>query len=39
MMAVTCPKCGKMREDGVKAEFPDDRITVLDLSEIIERAL
>lgn len=39
MIAVACPQCAKMLEDGLKAEEREGRLEVLDLAEIISRAL
>ncbi len=39
IIAVACPQCAKMLEDGLKAEELEDRLEVLDLAEIITRAL
>ena len=39
VVAVACPQCAKMLEDGLKAEDPEDRLEVLDLAEILTRAL
>jgi Fe-S oxidoreductase len=38
-VAVACPQCAKMLEDGLKAEELEDRLEVLDLAEILTRAL
>jgi len=39
IIAVACPQCAKMLEDGIKAEELDDRLEVLDVAEIVTRAL
>jgi Fe-S oxidoreductase len=39
IVAVACPQCAKMLEDGLKAEELEDRLEVLDLAEILTRAL
>ena len=39
VLAVACPQCAKMLEDAVKAEAQDDRLEVLDLAEIVTKAL
>lgn len=39
IMAVACPQCAKMLDDAVKAEGREDRIEVLDVAEIVTRAL
>jgi Fe-S oxidoreductase len=36
VLAVACPKCAKMLEDGVKAEDLEDRLRVMDLAEIVK---
>lgn len=35
VLAVACPKCAKMLEDGVKSEDLEDRLRVMDLAEIV----
>jgi Fe-S oxidoreductase len=39
IIAVACPQCAKMLDDAVKAENLTDRLEVLDVSEIVGRAL
>lgn len=39
IIAVACPQCARMLEDAVKVENLTDRLEVLDISEIVERAL
>jgi Fe-S oxidoreductase len=39
IIAVACPQCAKMLDDAVKAENLDERLEVLDVSEIVGRAL
>jgi len=39
ILAVACPKCAKMLEDAVKAEFLDEKLEVMDLAEIIRKVL
>jgi Fe-S oxidoreductase len=39
IIAVACPQCAKMLDDAVKAENLDGRLEVLDVSEIVGRAL
>jgi Fe-S oxidoreductase len=39
IVAVACPQCAKMLEDGSKAEELEDTLEVLDLAEILTRAL
>ena len=39
IMAVSCPQCAKMLEDAVKAEDVGQKIEVLDVAEILARAL
>ena len=39
IIAVACPQCAKMLEDAVKAEEVGDKIEVLDVAEIVARAL
>ena len=39
IIAVACPQCAKMLEDGIKAEELDDKLEVLDVAEIVTRAL
>jgi Fe-S oxidoreductase len=39
VVAVACPYCEKMLSDAVKTEGIDDRLEVLSIAEIIERAL
>ena len=38
-VCVCCPYCMTMFEDGLKDENADDRVQVLDLAEVIARAL
>ena len=37
-MAVACPQCARMLEDGVKAEGEDENINVKDIAEILNEA-
>ena len=39
IIAVACPQCAKMLEDAIKAEEVEHQIEVLDLAEIVTRAL
>jgi Fe-S oxidoreductase len=39
ILAVACPQCAKMLEDAVKAEEAEGKIEVLDVAEIVTRAL
>ena len=39
IIAVACPQCAKMLEDAVKAEEVGQKIEVLDVAEIVTRAL
>lgn len=39
ILAVACPQCAKMLEDGLKAEELEEKMEILDLAEIITRAL
>ncbi len=39
ILAVSCPICAKMLDDAVKAEWAEDRISVLDITEIATRCL
>jgi Fe-S oxidoreductase len=39
VIAVACPQCAKMLEDAVKAEEVENNIEVLDVAEIVTRAL
>jgi len=39
IMAVACPQCAKMLDDAVKAEGREDVLEVLDVAEIVTRAL
>ena len=39
IIAVSCPQCAKMLEDALKAENLTERLEVLDVSEIVNRAL
>jgi len=38
ILAVACPNCAKMLTDAVKMENLEDRLEVLSLAEILERA-
>ena len=38
-IAVACPFCNIMLTDGVKARDADERVAVLDVSEILARSL
>jgi Fe-S oxidoreductase len=39
IIAVACPQCAKMLEDGIKAEDLDDKLRVMDLAEIVMQAM
>jgi Fe-S oxidoreductase len=39
VIAVSCPQCAKMLDDALKAENLTERLEVLDVSEIVNRAL
>jgi len=39
IIAVACPQCAKMLEDAIKAEQAEQQIEVLDVAEIVTRAL
>ena len=39
IIAVACPQCAKMLEDGIKAEELDDKLTVMDVAEIVMQAV
>jgi len=39
IIAVACPQCAKMLDDAVKIEELDDKLEVLDVAEIVTRAL
>jgi Fe-S oxidoreductase len=39
LLATSCPYCLAMMEDGIKGQEMADRITVLDLSEILYRSV
>jgi Fe-S oxidoreductase len=39
IIAVACPQCAKMLEDGIKAEELDDKLKVMDLAEIVTQAM
>jgi len=39
IIAVTCPQCAKMLEDGIKAEELEDRLKVMDVAEIVMQAM
>ena len=39
IIAVACPQCAKMLDDAVKAEELEDKLEVLDMAEIVTRAL
>ena len=39
IIAVACPQCAKMLEDAIKAEEAEQQIEVLDVAEIVTRAL
>lgn len=39
IITVACPQCAKMLEDGIKAEELDEKLEVLDVAEIVTRAL
>ncbi|HPU30034.1 MAG TPA: (Fe-S)-binding protein [Syntrophorhabdaceae bacterium] len=38
IIAVSCPKCLIMLEDAIKAEGMDDKLSVMDISEIVAKA-
>ncbi|RLB32057.1 MAG: (Fe-S)-binding protein [Deltaproteobacteria bacterium] len=39
IVAVACPQCAKMLDDAIKLEELDDKLEVLDVAEIVMRAL
>ncbi len=39
VIAVACPQCAKMLVDGVKAENLEDRLSVMDIGEIVRQSL
>jgi len=39
IIAVACPQCAKMLDDAVKIEELEDKLEVLDVAEIVNRAL
>ncbi len=39
IIAVACPQCAKMLDDAVKVEELEDRIEVLDIAEIVAKAM
>jgi len=39
VLAVACPQCAKMLEDGIKAEEAEDRLRVMDVSEILRQSV
>lgn len=39
IIAVACPQCAKMLDDGLKTEQLEDKLEVLDVAEIVTRAL
>ncbi len=39
IIAVACPQCAKMLEDGIKAEDLDDKLKVMDVAEIVMQAM
>jgi len=39
IIAVACPQCAKMLEDGIKAEELDDKLKVMDVAEIVMQAV
>jgi len=39
IIAVACPQCAKMLEDAIKAEELEDRLEVMDVAEIVTKAL
>ena len=39
IIAVACPQCAKMLEDGIKAEELDDKLKVMDIAEIVMQAV
>ena len=38
ILAVACPQCFKMLDDGLKAEGAEERLEVVDIAEIVNRA-
>ena len=39
VIAVACPQCAKMLADGIKAEDLEERLSVVDIGEIVRRSL
>lgn len=39
IIAVACPQCARMLEDGLKAEDLEDKLEILDLGEIVTRTI
>jgi Fe-S oxidoreductase len=39
VLVVACPQCAKMLEDGLKAEEPDEKLAVMDVAELLIRAM
>ena len=39
IVAVACPQCAKMLDDAITLEELDDKLEVLDVAEIVTRAL
>jgi len=39
IIAVACPQCAKMLDDAVKSEDLEDRLTVMDIAEILKTCL
>ncbi len=39
ILAVTCPQCAKMLEDAAKAIGVDEELEILDVAEVVERAI
>jgi len=39
VIAVSCPFCLTMLNDGKKAKAPDSDIEIMDIAEIVERAI
>jgi len=37
ILAVACPQCAKMLDDGLKAEGTDDRLKIMDIAQIVEK--
>lgn len=39
VLVVACPQCAKMLEDGLKVEAPDGKMAVMDVAEVLNRAM